>query len=910
MKNSSSSTDELTAVHPWSVSSAAVVQQLAVDPSRGLSDSEALRRLQDFGYNELKISQPKSLLAILLDQVKSVIVLLLFAGATLAMLFSDYLEGIAIFAVIIINTMIGFISEWRALRSMESLRRLGRTQTRVLRDGVTNMVAAETLVPGDVVCLEGGDIVTADMRLIEAARLQADESTLTGESIPVRKHTDTLPADAQMADRENMAYKGTAITRGTARGVVTATGHASELGKISKLISSADTHRTPLEKRLGTLGNRLAWVVILLAILVAGGSVLVGRDVLLSIEVAIALAVAAIPEGLPIVATIALARGMWRMSRRNALVARLSAVETLGSTGLILTDKTGTLTENHMFVTSVLLANVELTVKGVDRSSPGQYFAGEHSPETNQLQLLDEFLTISSLCSNASLRMSDDGTRHTTGDPTEVALLVAAAARNLWREDLITAHPEISEVPFDPDTKLMATRHQKDADILIAVKGAPESVIPLCTTVRVGAQEDPLSQEERDHWLTAAEQLGQRGLRTLAVAAKRTNDAAGNCFEGLTLHGVAGMEDPARQGVKEAIEVCHSAGINVIMATGDHAATARNIASTVAITDAETKSDAFVGGTELDAKLAANSVESLLNARVFSRVTPAQKLHLIDFYQQQGQTVAMTGDGVNDAPALDKADIGIAMGMRGTAVAKEAAAMVLQDDEFATIVDAISEGRAIFQNIRKFVVYLFSCNISEVLIISIATMAGAPLPLLPLQILFLNLVTDVFPALALGVGEGADSLMQQKPRPTDEPILTRYHWLRIALHAGIMSATVLLAMWFAVHRLNFSTDAAITISFCTLALAQMWHVFNMRDEVAHPIRNEITRNPWIWLALIICGLLTLAAVYLPPLNQIMKLSAPGTEGWLLILCASVVPLLSAPLVRLIARRCSPKMQST
>ncbi len=902
MTSVAESSDYVGRDRSWSRSVDEVLAELAVDPTVGLDTAEADRRRVRFGRNQLRAAKRRSVASIFLDQFKSVVILLLVAAGGLAVLFAEPIEGLAIFAVIAINATIGFFTEWRAVRSMEALGRLGRIETVVIREGLVKRVPAEGLVPGDIVICEGGDIVTADMRLIEAAKLQADESTLTGESMPVTKMTEPLPTDTPVMDRQNIVFKGTAITRGSGKGIVIGTGLSTELGRISELVTEAEAQQTPLEKRLDALAQRLVWAVLVLGLLIAAAGVLAGRDTYLAIEVAIALAVAAIPEGLPIVATIALARGMWRMAKQNALIARLSAVETLGATSVILTDKTGTLTENRMTVTAVRTADADIAMAGSGSVAPAVIAEGAQEPQGNALSLLDELLTAATLCSNASLSVEPEGAVQGVGDPTEVALLIAAAARNIRRDALLEQYPEVLELAFDPETKRMATLHAKGDATLVAVKGAPETVIPICSSVLSIEGAAPLSEAERRDWAEHAARLGERGLRTLAVAQKTTSNAAGDAYADLMLIGIVGLEDPPRRGVKDAIRQCRDAGISVVMVTGDHAATAQNVATELDIVAAGAPAERFVEGADLARFLADADLTDLEAVRVFSRVSPEQKLDLIDFYQQHEQVVAMTGDGVNDAPALKKADIGVAMGIRGTAVAKEAAAMVLEDDEFPTIVRAVAQGRTIYENIRKFVVYLLSCNISEVLVVSIATIVGAPLPLLPLQILFLNLVTDVFPALALGVGEGSPVLMKAAPRPFDEPVLTGSHWTRILLHGFVIAATVLSAMAIAVFQLGFDADHAVTVSFCTLAFAQVWHVFNMRDDIRRLIKNEITRNPWIWAAVAVCILFVLAAVYLPLPRDLLKLSDPGAAGWLVIIGMSFVPLAVAPIVRLIAPR--------
>lgn len=886
-------------LRPWAQAVSEVLRDLAVDAERGLDDQAVRERQRRWGLNEVEVVRRRTLMSLLLAQFRGVVIALLVTAGLLAFLFSDFVEGAAIFAVVVINGMISFTTEWRAVRSMEALRQFARVETVALRGGIAAPVAATQLVPGDIVLLDAGDVVPADMRLLEVAKVAADESTLTGESLPVRKFTEPLGADVPVLERGNMVFKGTSITRGTGKGVVVGTGSATEFGRIFTQVATAEAHRTPLEKRLNALAVRLAWVVIALAVAIAGIGIFAGRETFLAIEVAIALAVAAIPEGLAIVATIALARGMWRMAQRNALITKLSAVETLGATNVILTDKTGTLTENRMAVTKVLLESVTVDVDGAQRHTHARFEAQGRSVEAQDEPLLDALLRTGCLCSNASLRVADDGSVEAVGDPTELALLVVASGRDIWRHELLKGLPEVHEEPFDPDTKRMATVHEQDGARVVAVKGAPEVVLPDCVAALGRGGEIALSETHREEWLAQAERLAHRGLRMLAIARKQAD--TGGPYEGLVLLGIVGLEDPAREGVTEAISRCRDASISVVMVTGDHAATARNIAIETGIVDEAAAPGMFLSGEDVDALLSAGRQDEILRARVFSRVTPEQKLTLIDLYQQRNNVVAMTGDGVNDAPALKKADIGVAMGQRGTAVAREAAAMVLQDDEFETIVVAVEHGRAIFQNIRKFVVYLLSCNSSEVLVVSLATLSGAPLPLLPLQILFLNLVTDVFPALALGVGEGSPALMQRTPRSSAESILTRAHWLDIGVYGALMAVVVLAAMGIATWVLEYDLARAVTVTFCTLALAQLWHVFNMRDDMRRVIDNEIVRNYWIWGAIVLCLALILLAVYVPALSDILALSPPDGRGWALIVGASLVPLLAGPAVRAMTR---------
>ena len=696
------------------------------------------------------------------------------------------------------------------------------------------------------------------MRLFRASRLQCDESSLTGESVPVAKDIDSIPSETLLAERSNMLFNGTAITRGSGAGVVTATGMASELGQISALVESAEEEITPLEKRLNQLGHKLVWVTLAIAVLTALAGIQAGKEVYLMIETSIALAVAAIPEGLPIVATMALARGMWRMSRRQALINRLSAVETLGATSVICSDKTGTLTENRMTVVKIVLAE-------------GAEFSPSAPPDDHALW--DEALTTMSLCNNASL----DG----VGDPIEVALLDAAAEAAFDAPD----DERVREEAFDSDTKMMATVNRDGPALRCHVKGAPESVIAAC---------DFDSEGERDQWLERNETLAESGLRVLAIACKECRNEADAPYEDLRFLGLVGLVDPPREDVRDAITECRRSGIRVVMITGDQPATAAYVANAVGLAERIDKSD-VVTGSEIDA------TTDLTLPAVFARVSPRQKLDIIDSHQDQGRVVAMTGDGVNDAPALREADIGVAMGMRGTEVAKEAADMVLKDDAFSTIVTAVRQGRIIFANIRRFVVYLMSCNLSEILIVGLAAAANSPLPILPLQILFLNMVTDVFPALALGMGEGHGNMMRRSPRDAAEPILRRRDWLHIVAYSFVICVSVLTVFALALLWMEADTAEAVSIAFLALAGAQLLHVFNMRDRSEHAFRNQVTRNRYVWAALAICVVLLAAAIHLPALANVLALQPPSAAGWQLVIAGATAPLLVGQLASAILK---------
>ena len=626
------------------------------------------------------------------------------------------------------------------------------------------------------------------------------------------------------------------------------------------------------------------------------------------LQIAVALAVAAVPEGLPVVATIALARGMWRMARQNVLVSRLSAVETLGATGVICTDKTGTLTENRMTATRIVLGSgeevaldsgEEIAPGPVEWNAPasggGNAPAHPGSPSAAHGALLRRALETAVLCNNASLDPGDGASG--TGDPLEVALLAAGRRAGIDRAALLAAHPQERAEAFDTATRMMATFHRRDRGFLEAVKGAPEQVIAACAAVDTGERAQPMSASAREHWLAASARMGEGGLRVLALARRELASPDAQPYRDLVLVGLVGLADPPRRDVASAIDECRAAGIRVVMVTGDQPATARHVARAVGL-----RVDDASGVAHGSALGAGGEHPELLDATIVARVDPAQKLDLIAMHQASGMIVAMTGDGVNDAPALKKADIGVAMGQRGTQVAREAADMVLMDDAFGSIVFAVRQGRVIFDNIRKFVVYLVSCNVSEIMVVSLATLANAPLPLLPLQILYLNLITDVFPALARGVGPGDPRIMSRPPRPAGEPILTGAHWLAIAAYGALITAAVLCAFAAAHYALGLSIHQAVTVSFIALAFAQLLHTFNMRDAASPLLVNEITRNGYVWGALALCTALILLAVHLPGLALVLRLESPGAQGWALALAAACAPLLLGQLFGAASRR--------
>jgi len=863
------------------------------DIKRGLSNAEAESRNEKLGLNELNQEKPESIWSILLRQVNSLIVWILAAAGIVSFLLGDTVEGFAILAVILINAATGFILEFNARESMEALRKLDTTPARVLRDGQIKELPSENVTEGDILVLEAGDLIPADANIIETNQLEVDESTLTGESVPSAKSTDVSAADAPLGDQHNRLFKGTAITNGNARAIVTNIGQDTELGKIATMVQEATRTATPLEAKLDALSRVLIWVTIGLALLFLAVGLLRGEETKQLIETAVALAIAAIPEGMSVVATIALAYGMLRLAQKKVIVKRLSAVETLGGTNVIFTDKTGTLTQNKIEVHRLHFPAGDLTVK--IHTEKGGKDALEITDGDSKISDASEFellARVGALANNAQLT-SENSERKEIGDPVEISLLLFAAASGINLGELDKNYVRKAEKAFSSDTRIMATLHQFEAKYFIAVKGAVEEVSELCKWE---------NEAERKKELDTSERMSADGLRTLAFAYRESDREPSDDFtneDKLTYLGLIGFLDPPRKEVTPALLACRDAGIKVIMITGDHPATSLNIAKQVNLVGQD--ETLVLTGKDLQTFDFSSPVDQkkILKCQVFARVNPAQKLDMIDFYQKQGDIVGMTGDGVNDAPALKKSDIGIAMGLRGTAVAAEAADMILKDDSFASIVRAIEQGRVIFENIRKFIVFLLSCNMSEIFVVTFAGFLNVGNPLLPLQILFINIITDVFPALALGVGKENENSMKSPPRDPKKPVLEIKDWQRIVYYALVMTASVLGVFWYGTSQLGLSHEEGNTVTFYALSLAQLLHVFNLYSGKGRFFNNEITRNKFIWQAIALCILILLATYYVPFLRQILSLQTLNTETLELILAAGLAPLLIIQLVRIV-----------
>lgn len=856
----------------------AVTSLLNVEPGVGLRPSQVNERQRRYGLNALQRIQPRSAWRVLVDQFASIVIALLAIAAAISWATGDTAEAIAILIVLVLNAAVGFATEWQAGRALDALRRQSRTTARVRRSGFEATLDAEELVPGDVVILNAGDRVPADARVIEAVRLEAEESALTGESTTIEKSVRAVSRQTPLAERQSLLYLGTAIAAGRGEAVVVSTGTATQLGKIGRLVATSTKERSPLEIQLTQLGRRLVYLVLIIAAVVMATGWLRGDGLWLMVEVGISLAVAAVPEGLPAVTTLIFALGVLRMAQQRAIMRRLPAVETLGSTTVICADKTGTLTENRMTVREYYLSDGRRIDIG-DREDPL-----ENDP------LLQRAVRIGVLCNEASFRAEATDETRTIGDPTETALLVVADALVLDVSHERAIHPKIAEQPFQASTKRMTTLHRKlDGQHFAALKGAPAVVLSACSNYRDAAGNiSPLDENAFATFTAANEQMASRALRVLALAVKHFESDAEHFSEealesGYTFVGLVGMIDPPRPGVAEAIERAKTAGIRTVMLTGDQLNTGIAIARELGLGRAEPTA---LHARDLIDTEPGRLADLARTTDVFARVSPEEKLRIVEALQQAGEVVAVTGDGVNDAPALKRANIGIAMGQRGTEVAKEAADVVLADDNFETIVKAVEGGRTIYANITKFVHMMFSHNLGEVLVIFTAIAAGWPLPLLPLQILWMNLVTDVFPALALAVEPASKEIMNQPPRNAAASFLSKPFLILIGWQAAMLAALGLGAYIWALNVYGAGPHSR-TIALFALVSVQLGHTFNCRSRT-HSAFDGIFRNPFLWLATVIVVLLQILASYFSPLATVLGTVKPTATDWVVIVSCGLL----------------------
>jgi len=879
--------------NPHTLSVDEVLTAFDVDLHQGLTTSKVNHRNMQFGLNSFAVKPPKSFWLVLLKQFQSPIVYLLAFAAIVSFYFNSFIEGIAIATVLLINALIGFFLEMQARMSMNALKKMDIITCRVIRDGKLHEIGAEKITPGDLVDLESGDVIPADGRIVVSNLLQCDESSLTGESIPTLKNIEKLPEKTALGDLVNMVFKGTSVMNGHGRVVITGIGKDTELGKITSLAESAVSTETPLDKKLMALSKKLIWIMLFMTLIFAATGFIQGKQWLLILKTSIALAVAAFPEGLPIVATIALSYGMLLMAKRGAIVKNLSAVETLGSTNVILTDKTGTLTENVIYVNTfsfpgeTIQASIENKVL---KFKEGDIIHSQHN--------FDLMKIVAALCNNGSITQGKKKEK-ALGDPVEIALLHLANTSDQSYQKVQQKYERVGEIPFDADMKMMATLHKSEKGSFVAVKGAAEQLLEKCAQIQNGDNLKKLTTADKKKILQAADDMSQNGLRVLAFAYREGNDIDHEDYlNDLVYIGLIGFLDPPRLDIKKAIIACRNAGIKVVMITGDHPKTALNIAQKVGLVD--DMDQVVINGLELPDSHALTKEwkNKVLSTTVFARTTPKQKLDIAEIFQHAGNIVAMTGDGVNDAPALKKADVGIAMGLRGTQVAKESANIVLKNDSFTSIAEAVGHGREIFNNIKKFVIYLVSCNLSEIFIITTLGFYAPASTVLPIQILFLNIVTDVFPALALGLGKGDKTVMNRPPRSPKEDIVTHQDWIKIAWYAFVIMLSVMLAVVYC--KLFITTDHQIlnNVAFVTLAFAQLFHVFNMSSPKSKLFVNEVTRNHFVWFALLLCSVLVVTVFLVPYLRIPMGLVVLNLEIWSIVIIASLIPLLVIQLFKI------------
>ena len=891
--------------HWWHLSAAEVAEALGTDLKSGLTSGEAGLRLDKLGPNELQEKKGRGPLAIFLEQFKGLIIWVLIAAALVSGFLKEWVDALAILAIIIMNAILGLIQEYRAEKSLAALKQLSAPSAKVMRDAATALVPARELVPGDLIELEAGDHVPADSRVVwHTSNFAVQEGSLTGESSPVNKTALVLTEEViPLADRANIVYLGTAVVSGKARAVIVETGMQTELGRIAGLIQGITKESTPLQRKLEQFGKWIIYLCFVLVALVFVMGVLRGGDLLDMFLTAVSLAVAAIPEGLPAVVTIALALGVQRMVRRHVLIRKLPSVETLGCATVICSDKTGTLTKNEMTVRSVWTSRRSFDVTGIGYGPEGEFFADGRTVRPADFPDLLRTLTAGVLCNNAQL-VRDGASLKVFGDPTEIAILTGAAKAGIWKQEAEQALELAEEIPFDSDRKKMTIIRKSARGFTVFTKGAPDILLKDCTRLLEDGRERPLAPSDLDRIGRATDALSAQALRVLAVATKDMEDEPYSCDAGvierdLAFCGLIAMMDPPRPEVREAMGKCRSSGIRTVMITGDHKNTAVAIARELGLFVSDSLA---LTGEDVD-RLSDDELDRTVEkVAVYARVSPEHKLRSVRAWRRRGEIVAMTGDGVNDAPAVKEADIGVAMGITGTDVTKEVSDMVITDDNFASIVAAVEEGRGIYDNIKKFIHYLLSCNSGEILVMFAASLLGFPVPLLPIQILWVNLVTDGLPALALGVDPVDPHIMERPPRKPDEPVVTRARaWIMMAQGAFI-AACSLSAFLFVLNVEKEGIVRARTAALAVLACSQLFHAFNCRSMKVSIFKLGVFSNPSLVLATGSSFLLQLSIIYVPFFQTIFKTQALSLLDLGVILAFSSLPLWAMELVKAVNRR--------
>lgn len=860
----------------WYKMSAADALKALETNAKGLRATEAKSRLQKYGMNELQEAKKTPSWVLFLNQFKDILIIILIAAVIISAVLREFLDAFVILIVIVLNAIFGFVQERRAEHALEALKKLSSQKAQVLRDDKTEIIDTKELVPGDIVVLNVGDKVPADCRILEEFNLKVGESVLTGESVPVSKTIDTIKNDVPVAERRNMLFSGTAIVYGHCTAVVVETGMRTEFGKIANILQQEDQTKTPLKQKLEVFGKQLSFIILGICIIIFVLGLLQGKNIVDMFLTAVSLAVAAIPEGLPAVVTITLAVGLLRMAKRNVIVRKLSSVETLGSTTVIASDKTGTLTMNQMTVRKLYMNGEIIDVTGQGYESTGKFM--KSGKETNITEDIKRLLTVGVLCNDAKIE------KEVIGDPTEAALIVSAKKAKI--PDLRDTYKRIAEAPFDSQRKMMSVVCSTERGRVMYTKGAVEEVLKRCSGFYHHGKVERLTEEDKKRILSINEQFAKQALRVLGFATKIVSEEMKVIEKGLIFVGIQAMIDPPRAEVKDALEKCDQAGIKVVMITGDHKETAIAVANELEML----KDRKVLTGAELDKLSDAEYLKIVNDIAVYARVSPEHKVRITEALKKKGHIVAMTGDGVNDAPALKKADIGIAMGITGTDVTKEASSMVLTDDNFASIVAAVEEGRGIFDNIKKFIDYLLAANIGEVLIMLLAILlfkdsAGLfVLPLLPLQLLWVNLVTDTLPALALGVEPIEKDVMKRKPRNPKEKVMNRESMNLIIFASLLMAAATLLQFY-----IEFSTEGlekARAVAFTTIVLTELFIALSVRSHMPlHKI--GIFSNKKLLIAVLVSFALQLAVLYVPFLNPIFGTVPLTMEEWAGILAVSL-----------------------
>lgn len=875
-----------TKTKPWHLQSVNEVFEALQASDAGLSASEAAKRLEQYGKNELATEEKSSLLAIFASQFMNVLVIVLIVAATISLILGKQVESISIFIIVALAAILGTLQEFQAGKALEALRRMASPTATVIRDGGTVEIASTELVPGDIVIITYGNKIPADIRIVESSNLQIEEAALTGESLPVEKNADTIAGDnVPLGDRVNLLFMGTSVSNGRGRGVVVATAKDTEFGKIAYLLQNTKTEQTPLQKNLDKLGSHIGIIAIVVAVILSGISYLTSGGTLLEAFIwAVALAVAIIPEALPAVVTIGLALGVKRMVKRRALIRKLPAVETLGAVNVICTDKTGTLTKDEMTIRKVLADGKVFSVEGSGYNPVGALLFEGNTYNHTQNEVLSRLLSYGVLCSDAIVTEKEEGW-DVIGDPTEGAIVTAALKAGVEVENIKQQYPRIEEIPFTSDKKYMATAHRIDGAKLIVVKGAFEVIADRCTTVDGSSSIIPLDASMRESIDGIAASFAESALRVIAVAFKQVSSSeelADANLNQLTLAGFVAMIDPPREEVKPAIETCKSAGIRTIMITGDHKATALAIAKELRIAG---PSSIVYSGVEV-AQMSQQELDDAVNSTsVFARIAPEHKLRIVESLMKQGNVVAMTGDGVNDAPALKKANIGVAMGITGTDVSKEAADMILTDDNFVTIVSAVEEGRTIFENIKKFLIFLLSGNAGTVFALMLAFAFGLSLPLTPVQILFINFIMDGLVAIAISLEPTERGIMDRKPRVVADGIISFAGFMRIII-IGLSIAIATFGVYLiGVKYFNLTQVEAQTLFFLTLIFARLFNSLNSRSLNASIFTINVLSNKAL-IASSVAGIgIVWATTAIPILQQAFGNTMLSLEGWLIAIGA-------------------------